>query len=382
MFRHTSTLLIVAVAALCGLGLIMLTSTGVWVRGFDNPYHFVIRQAIMVIVGLGAAVVMAAMPIHWIRRLAPYAWVGICIALALCFTEQFGKEEYGSKRWIILPLIGPFQPSEAAKLFVVVSLASCFSRYQMETRTFFKGFVYPSLIVAIPLVLIALETDVGTSLALAATAGAIMFCTGTRLIYMLPSAIAGITGAIWYLKNNPNRWGRIEAWLDLENPVHQLDRGMQQWRALLALGNGGPWGVGLGNGVEKFGTLRFAHIDFIFPVIGEELGLPATLGVIACYVIIAIAGIGISLQSRTLFERITALGLTCVIIIPAMVNIAVTTAVLPNDGLPLPFISYGGTSLVCSLAAVGLLVGIHRRSLSTYATPYPLGKKVRHAVRL
>ena len=123
--------------------------------------------------------------------------------------------------------------------------------------------------------------------------------------------------------NDPVRWGRIEAWLDLENPVHQLDRGMQQWRALLALGNGGPWGVGLGNGVEKFGTLTFAHIDFIFPVIGEELGLPFTLGVVFCYVLIAVAGCGIALQAQHVFNRCLALGLTCVIVVPAIQNIAV-----------------------------------------------------------
>ena len=157
---------------------------------------------------------------------------------------------------------------------------------------------------------------------------------------------------------------------------------MQQWRSLLALGNGGPWGVGLGNGVEKFGTLTFAHIDFIYPVIGEELGLPGTLGVIICYVVIAVCGFGIALQARQIFERCIALGLTCMIVVPAMVNIGVTTAVLPNDGLPLPFISYGGTSVVFSLAAVGLLVGLHRRSQVAVNHAFPLGKEVRLAVRL
>jgi cell division protein FtsW len=209
-----------------------------------------------------------------------------------------------------------------------------------------------------------------------------MFCTGTRLRYALPAAISVIAGAAWFVYNNPNRWGRIEAWLDLENPIHQLDRGMQQWRALLALGNGGPWGVGLGNGVEKFGTLTFAHIDFIFPVVGEELGLRATLLVVACYVLIAVAGCGIAMQANNMFNRCVALGLTCVIVVPAMVNIGVTTAMLPNDGLPLPFVSYGGTSLVFSLAAVGMLVGIHRRSHGRGNQEFPLTKETRLAVRL
>jgi cell division protein FtsW len=265
---------------------------------------------------------------------------------------------------------------------VVVVLALWFSRWQTEVKTFWRGFIIPGLIAVIPIGLIAAETDVGTALSLGVTVAAIMICIGTRIIYMVPTALSAIAFAGWFLYNNANRWARIEAWLDLENPIHQLDRGMQQWRALLALGNGGPWGVGLGNGVEKFGTLTFAHIDFIFPVIGEELGLIATLGVVLCYVLIAIGGIGIALQAKQVFERCIALGLTCVIVVPAMVNIGVTTAVLPNDGLPLPFVSYGGTSLIFSLAAVGLLVGIHRRMQLVPSQAYPIGGKVKFAVRL
>ena len=382
MLRHSSTLLIIAVALLCGLGLVMLASTGVWVRDLEQPYHFVMRQAMMVGIGLLAAVCMAKMPVEWIRKCLPYAYIAACILLVLCFVPGISKEIYGSKRWIMLPGIGQFQPSEAAKMIIVIALASWFTRWQTEVHTFWRGFVIPGIIVAIPLGLIAAETDVGTALALAVTAGAVMFCVGTRLLYMLPTAILAMAGAYHFIRNDPNRWGRIEAWMDLENPIHQLDRGMQQWRALLALGNGGPWGVGLGNGVEKFGTLTFAHIDFIFPVIGEELGLPATLGVVICYVIIAVGGVGIALQAKNIFERCIALGLTCVIVVPAIVNIAVTTAVLPNDGLPLPFVSFGGTSLIFSLAAVGLLVGIHRRSQTPVTKAFPLGKEVRLAVRL
>ncbi|MFD2256846.1 FtsW/RodA/SpoVE family cell cycle protein [Luteolibacter algae] len=382
MLRHSSTILIIAVALLCGLGLVMLASTGVWVRDLEQPYHFVIRQSVMVVIGVFAAFVMAKTPPEVIRKSTVFVYVLVCIALALCFVPAVNVEIYGSKRWIDLPFIGQFQPSEPAKMIVVVALAAWFARWQTEVHTFFRGFVIPGMITGLPLVLIALETDVGTALSLSVTAAAVMYCVGSRLRYIIPAGLVGISGAAWYLYNNPNRWGRIEAWLDLENPVHQLDRGMQQWRALLALGNGGPWGVGLGNGVEKFGTLTFAHIDFIYPVIGEELGLPATLGVIICYVGIAVAGVGIALQAKQIFERSIALGLTCVIVVPAMVNIGVTTAVLPNDGLPLPFVSYGGTSLVFSLAAVGLLVGIHRRSQIATIQAFPLGKDARGILRL
>jgi cell division protein FtsW len=333
-------------------------------------------------VGLFGGVAAAFFPLEWLRRISPWMLLGACVLLLLCFVPGFESPKYGSNRWIKVPLMGEFQPSEVAKIVIIVAVASWFARWQAEVQTFLRGFVAPSLIAIIPIGLIAVETDVGTALSMAVAVGAVMFCVGTRMLFAIPSALLGMAGAGYYLYNNANRWGRIEAWLDLENPVHQLDRGMQQWRALLALGNGGPSGVGLGNGVEKFGTLTFAHIDFIFPVIGEELGLPATLGVVLCFVLIALSGGGIALQANTVFNRCVAVGLTCVIVVPAMVNIGVTTALLPNDGLPLPFVSYGGTSLVFSLAAVGLLVGIHRRSYVREKAEFSLSKQVRLAVRL
>lgn len=379
--RHCSIILCTAVAVLVVLGLIMLTSTGAWVRGFDE-HHFLMRQTIWLCVGLFGAVIAAKLPLDFFRKWSYVMLFGACILLVLCFVPGIADPQYGSNRWIKVPIINQFQPSEAAKIVIILAVSSWFARWQTEVHTFWRGFIAPGVLAGIPIALIAAETDVGTALSLSVAVGAILFCVGTRLVFTIPAAILAIAGAAYYLVNNANRWGRIEAWLDLENPVHQLDRGMQQWRALLALGNGGPWGVGLGNGLEKFGTLTFAHIDFIFPVIGEELGLPWTLAVVLCYVVIAIIGFGIALQANNVFSRCVALGLTCVIVVPAMVNIGVTTALLPNDGLPLPFVSYGGTSLVFSLAAVGMLVGIDRRSHVRVSREYPLTQQTRLAVKL
>lgn len=382
MARHCSTILCIAVAALVALGLIMLASTSAWVKGVENPYHFLSRQTMMVVVGLFAAIFMARWPLETFRKYAPWMFIVACVLLILCYVPGIAAPELGSNRWIKAPVVGRFQPSEAAKLAIVICIAAWFARWQTEVHTFWRGFVIPGMIAGVPILLIAAETDVGTALSLSVAVGAMLFCVGTRLLYAVPTAITVIAGACYYIANDAVRYKRIEAWLDLENPVHQLDRGMQQWRALLALGNGGPWGVGLGNGVEKFGTLTFAHIDFIFPVVGEEFGLRATLLVVFCYVLIAVAGCGIAMQANNMFNRCVALGLTCVIVVPAMVNIGVTTAMLPNDGLPLPFVSYGGTSLVFSLAAVGMLVGIHRRSHARVAQEFPLTKQTRLAVRL
>jgi len=382
MTRYSSLILCTAVAALVALGLIMLTSTSVWVKGVEEPYLFLRKQSIMVAVGLVAALACANFPTDWLRRFYPWMLGITCILLILCYVPGVSMEVYGSKRWIRMPVIGQFQPSEMAKLVTVICLAAWFARWQTEVSTFWRGFIMPGVLAGLPLILIAGETDVGSALSLSVAVGTIMFCVGTRLIYLVPTVVVTMSGAWYYVSHNINRMSRIEAWLHLDDPVHQLDKGMQQWRALLALGNGGPWGVGLGNGIEKFGTLTFAHIDFIFPVVGEELGLPFTLGVVVCYVLIAVAGCGIALQATNLFNRALALGLTCVIVVPAIQNIAVTTAMLPNDGLPLPFVSYGGTSLVFSLAAVGLLVGIHRRSQAVAMTEFPLSRQARLAVRL
>jgi cell division protein FtsW len=382
MARHCSTILCAAVAALVALGLIMLTSTGTWVRGVDNPYHFLTRQSLFVAIGLVAAIVAARWPVEQYRKLAPWMFAGACLLLVFCFLPGIKVEIYGSKRWIQVPGLPQFQPSELAKIVVVVCLGAWFARWQTEVRTFWRGFVLPGMIAGLPILLIAAEVDLGTALALAVSVSAIMFCVGTRLLFAVPTAAGVLTAVGWYVVHNENRWDRIVAWRDLDNPVYQLDRGMQQWRSLLALGNGGPWGVGLGNGVEKFGTLTFAHIDFIFPVVGEELGLPITLGVVLCYVLIAVAGCGIALQSHNVFNRSCALGLTCVIVVPAMLNIAVATALLPNTGLPLPFISFGGTSMVFALLAVGMLVGIHRRSHARVTHEFPLTQETRYAVRL
>ncbi len=381
MTRHCSIILCTAVAALVALGLIMLTSTGAWVKG-HGPYDFVSRQAMMAGVGLVAAVLAARFPLEISRKLSPWMLVGACILLAFCFVPGIAEPQWGSNRWIKAPVIGSFQPSEAAKMVIVLALAAWFARWQTEIHTFWRGFVIPGLIAGLPILLIAAETDVGSALSLCVAVGVIMFCIGTRLLYALPTALIAMSGAAWFIANDAVRRSRIDAWLDLDNPVHQLGKGMQQYRGLLALGNGGPWGVGLGNGVEKFGTLTFAYTDFIFPVVGEELGLPFTMGVVFCYVLIAVGGCGIALQANNVFNRCVALGLTCVIVVPAMQNIAVTTAMLPNDGLPLPFVSYGGTSLVFSMAAVGMLVGIHRRSYARVTREFPLTRQTRLAVRL
>lgn len=362
MSRHLNLVLCTAVAALVALGLVMLASTSAWVRGTEEPYYFFARQSWMAVAGVVGAFFLATLDPMQLRRIWPWLLVAGCLLLSLCYVPGIAADLNGEKRWIHFPVVNRFQPSEVAKALTMIGLAGWFARWQTEIPTFLKGFVVPSILLGIPFVLILFETDMGTAVGLGAAGFAVLFTAGVRLRYLLPTVIAGSTAFYFLVRSNENRWSRIEAWLNLEDPYHQLHKGLQQWRALLAFGNGGVTGQGLGNGFEKFGHMPYAHTDFIFPNIGEELGLVGTLLTVFCYVIIAVAGTGIALNASNVFNRCLAIGLTAVIVVPAMVNIAVTTAVLPNTGLPLPFVSYGGTNLVFTLASVGLLCGIHRSS--------------------
>lgn len=282
-----------------------------------------------------------------------------------------GKEVNGESRWIQIAGL-TFQPSEPAKIALMIALASWYAHRQAEVKRFANGFVVPGVILGVLIALIFFEKDMGTSVGLAAAGGAVMYVAGTRLWWLLGAGVAGFSGLAFMVYQSPNRMARIMAFMDPNNPEMQQGFFFQQYRGLLALGNGGPTGVGIGNGFEKHGYLPFAHTDFILPVVGEELGLWGTLITVFCFVMLAAYGIAIAARSTDIFGRLLAIGLTCSVVLPAMMNIGVTTAVLPNTGLPLPFVSYGGTNLVFTLATIGLLISVHR---ATY-TVSPRGEKI------
>ena len=217
-------------------------------------------------------------------------------------------------------------------------------------------------------------------MALGAAGAVLMYCAGTRWYYLAASGIAGLSGMAFMVWQNPERMGRVMALFDLESDKYRLGDGYQQLHGLYAFANGGVNGMGLGNGVEKHGYLPEAHTDFILPAIGEELGLWFTLGSVFCFVMIVVFGIAIAMNAKDVFGRLMAVGLTSIIVIPAMMNIGVTTAVLPNTGLPLPFISYGGTNLIFTLISVGLLISVHRHSVFLERNDLPVIKEKQQCV--
>lgn len=383
MGRRAAIVLCISVATLVALGLIMLASTSAWVHGVDDdPYMLVKRQGVFTGVGLLSALVMGSIDYRILRRIWIPLLAGGCVLLALCYIPGIQVVVKGEARWIAAPIIGRFQPSEVAKLAVIIALAAWYAKYQAETKTFLRGFVLPGLLLGIPVALIFFEKDMGTAVALGGAGFLLMFTAGTRVSLLTLVTIVGMVGMYKAVENDPYRLMKFEALLNLEDPEVQRKAGYQQYRAKLALASGGLLGAGLGNGAEKHGYLPEAHTDFIFPVAGEELGLLCTLGIVFCFVLISTSGISIALHAPDPFGKLLGIGLTTVIVLPALMNIGVTTSVLPNTGLPLPLVSYGGTNMVFTLAAVGLLVSLHRRAFYVEASEIPVIKEKQLALKL
>ncbi len=383
MGRRAAIILCISVAVLVATGLIMLASTSAWVNGVDDdPYLLVKRQGIFTGVGLLAALVAGCLDYRILRKLWMPLLIAGCVLLALCYVPGVQVVVKGEARWIWAPVIGRFQPSEVAKLVVIIALAAWFAQYQSESKSLLRGFLLPGLLLGIPVALIFFEKDMGTAVALGGAGFLVMFTAGTRVTLLSLVTVVGILGLYKAVESDPYRRMKFEALLNLDDPEVQRKAGYQQYRAKLALASGGLMGAGLGNGAEKHGYLPEAHTDFIFPVAGEELGLLCTLGIVFCFVLISTSGISIALHASDQFGKLLGLGLTAIIALPALMNIGVATSVLPNTGLPLPFVSYGGTNLVFTLAAVGLLVSLHRRAYYAECVEMPVIKEKQLALKI
>jgi cell division protein FtsW len=368
MHKVPSYLLVFSVSLLAAIGIVMLTSTSYHLmeKGAQE-YAKVEHQSVLLIAGAIVAVGMALLHYRWLYRLRWWIFGISLVGLAMCYIPFFADEVNGATRWISLHGLGiprpTFQPSELAKLAVPIALAGWFSRHEPGTREFCDGFLYPGLMVGVTLVAIAGEVDLGTAALIGAVGGAMMFAAGTRWWYLGPVATVVISGFVGAVRLMPNRVERIMAFLDLEKFKDGL--GLQQWRALIALGSGSLEGAGLGNGKQKRGFLPESVTDFIFPNIGEEFGLYGTAFVLLMFVCILVAGMIIAKNAPDRFSRLLAFGITVMIALEAIINMGVTTALLPNKGLPLPFVSYGGTNLLFAMASIGILMNIHRHSPHT-----------------
>jgi cell division protein FtsW len=380
MHRKSAYILFLAVLGLLVIGIVMLFSTSAFARdSHGDVYFFIKRQAIWFGIGLTICVFAAIVDYHFWQR-TWWLWFAIAlVALALCYFPHIGMRLNGSRRWIGL---GPltFQPSELAKLAAIVFLAAWFARHEEPGRNLLSGLIIPLAIIGVLAGLVLAEVDLGTTALLGTTAFAVMFVAGTNPLWLGMIAFGGLGTLLLVATRISERMGRLAAFLHPQN--YKDDAGLQQMQALIAWGSGGMEGLGLGNGRQKMLYLPYAHTDFIFPIIGEELGLRFSLLVVFLFVVIIVCGVMIALHSKDRFGLLLGCGVVSLMALQAAVNIGVTTSLLPNKGLPLPFISYGGSNLVACMFGIGLLLNIYRQGILEPLHKKPVAMRVRVTPRI
>jgi cell division protein FtsW len=361
MHRKSAYILFLAVLGLLVIGIVMLFSTSAFARdSHGDVYFFIKRQSIWFGIGLVVCIFVALIDYHFWQR-TWWLWFALAlIALMLCYFPPLGMRINGSRRWVGLGQL-TFQPSELAKLVAIFFLAAWFSRYEKAGNNVIYGFLIPIAIISLLAGLVLGEVDLGTTALLGTTAFVVMFVAGANPLWLGIISFTGLGAILVVATQMSERMGRLSAFLHPQN--FKEDAGLQQMQALIAWGSGGMEGLGLGNGRQKMLYLPYAHTDFIFPIIGEELGLRFSLLVVFLFVTIIVCGIMIALHAKDRFGLLLGCGVVSLLALQAAMNIGVTTSLLPNKGLPLPFISYGGSNLVMCLFGIGLLLNIYRQGI-------------------
>ncbi|PLX75175.1 MAG: putative lipid II flippase FtsW [Desulfuromonas sp.] len=355
-----NSVLLLAICLTC-LGVVMVFSSSSIMadRDFGNSLHFLQRQSVYALLGLaGMTLLMRINYQHW-RKLA-WPLLILCILLLVAvLVPGVGRRVGGATRWISLAGFS-FQPAEAAKLGLIVFMAHSLARKQDKVRSFKFGFLPYILILSVLLGLLLAQPDLGSALTLGLVAVTMLLIAGTRLSYLAGIGLLALPFLYFLVMNVDYRRRRILAFL---NPWDDpSDTGFQIIQSWIAFGSGGAFGKGLGESKQKLFYLPEAHTDFIFSVIGEELGFLGVLVIASMFLLLIVRGYRIALQAPDSFGCYLAFGLTLLIGIEAFANMAVVMGMVPTKGLALPFLSYGGTSLIMTLAAVGILLSISKQS--------------------
>jgi cell division protein FtsW len=366
MQRNVAYLLLIVMLGLIALGLVMLTSTSA-VLATDNigsVYSNLRKQLVWLALGGAACIFFAVYDYQKLLRWAPWIVIFSCVLLALCLVPHVGVRVNGSPRWL---RVGgwTYQPSEFAKLALILFLSWWMGKNQRHASEFKKGLLWPILCVAPLLYLMVRQQDFGTTAIMLAILVSILFCAGTRMVHLLPVPIIGITGILAIASFNPERWARMTAFWNSAHTTDPklLEKLWQQQQALIAFGSGGLWGLGLGNSRQKMFYLPEVNTDFVFPIIGEELGMWVTLAVVLSFVVLVLCSGWISIHAPDPSGVLLGTGITVMIALQALMNLAVVTSLMPCKGISLPFISYGGSNLLTCLAAIGILFNMHRQGI-------------------
>lgn len=349
--------LFLAVMALLAFGLIMVySSSAVFAEDrYGDAWFFVKRQVVFVALGLLAMLAALRFGYQRLVRLGFALLLVTVVLLVLVLIPGLGSAAGGSSRWFRVGSFG-FQPGELAKIAFVIFLSVSLTRRKEHIRAFSAGFMPHLVIAGVLIVLLLGQPDFGTAATLAMLLFFMLFVAGTRLSYILASALAALPMAYLLIVGEGYRMRRLLAFLDPWSD--RLDKGYQVTESLISFGSGGLVGLGLGEGKHKLFFLPAAHTDFVFSMVGEELGFVGALLVLGLFVVVVWRGLRAALRAPDLFGTYLAFGLTALIALQVLINVGVVVGLLPTKGLTLPFFSYGGSSMICMLFAAGLLLHV------------------------
>jgi cell division protein FtsW len=364
--------LVGAVLGLLAIGIVMVYSSGAVfaAKKYGDASYFLKREMIYALLGLGALSVASRLDYGVYRRLAyPLLFLSI---FSLAAVLKIGSRAGGAFR------LGPlsFQPGELAKLALCIYLAALLARKAEKVRVFSIGFLPPLLVTGLMMGLLLKQPDLGTAVIFGAVALGLLFIAGTRSSYLILAVLVAAPAGWKFIVSTPFRMRRMLAFLDPW--AFRRDVGYQITESLISVGSGGVTGLGLGDGRQKLFFLPEAHTDFILSIIGEELGLIGVLCIVAGFALLVWRGLRAAVRARDVFGTYLAFGITAMFGLQALVNIGVVLGSLPTKGLPLPFISYGGTSLVMSLFSAGVLANISARNPEPHEGLLPAA---RHALK-
>ena len=360
-------ILFITVLILLSLGVIMVLSASApsALSETGKSYTYFVRQFAFAVIGIGIMLFISKIDYRFYKK---YYWLVYAVSvlvLLLVLIPGLGREVNGATRWIGIPGLGQFQPSEITKIGLIIFYAGYLSDHKSELKDFWRGFVKPLAFLLPPIAILYLvQNHLSVCLVIATITAVMMLMAGCRLLHFIAAGLVGVAGIVIMLikgqtsESSSFRWDRIVTFFDPWSDA--TGTGYQMVQSLYAIGSGGLFGVGLGNSTQKYLYIPEPQNDFIFAIVAEELGFVGCVAIIALFGIFVWRGIVIAMKAPDMFGSLLAVGVTTLVAVQAIINIAVVTASIPTTGMALPFFSYGGTALVILLASVGILLNVSR----------------------
>ncbi len=352
----------IAILILNAIGTVMIYSaSAVYAdKYYDDSFYFLKRQCLYLFIGLIAMISVSMIDVNWIKKRSKVILLISGALLLTVFLPFLGKSSGGAQRWV--SLFGfTFQPVEIVKIAVAIYFSDYLSRkLKLIQLGSFAVFVPPMIVLGSLFVFLILQPDLGSIVFLFLTSSILFFLSGIRIRYVVFAILAAIPAFVFAVIQAPYRVARVVSFL---NPwADPQGSGFQIIQSFLSFGLGGVTGVGLGESVQKLFYLPQSYTDFIFSIVGEELGLLGTLSVLSVFVFLLIQGSKIVLRQEEPFRKLLSSAVVIMVSLQSIINMLVSIGMIPTKGLPLPFISYGGSSLICSMMAMGLLLAIDKQS--------------------